>query len=90
MSADFILEENEWYQVHYEHYLSIYVPRVEGEEGDAGVVPAAQHRVQLLLQGRRGGVQQHREAQPGGERVRLPAHGGQVATALLQEVTHVT
>ena len=61
--------------------LSIYVPRVEGEEGDAGVVPLAQHRVQLLLQGRRGLVQQHREAQPGGERVRLPAQGGQVATA---------
>ena len=24
MSADFILAENEWYQVHYQHYLSIY------------------------------------------------------------------
>ena len=58
-----------------------YVPRVEGEEGDAGVVPAAQHRVQLLLQGRRGLVQQHREAQPGGERVRLPAHGDLSTTA---------
>ena len=70
--------------------LSIYLPRVEGEEGEAGVVPLAQHRVQLLLQGRRGGVQQHREAQPGGERVRLPAQGGQGTSAPLQVVSIVT